>query len=86
MSNFTPAPWYAVIYDGLYDQPLITNDSGNIARVMGLDNRMHEANARLIAKAPEMYKLLKLIKSRTYFEDTFETEAVTTLLEEIDDE
>lgn len=57
--KYTPGPWHAVIYSGAFDQPLIRNDSGTIGRLHSQEDRRHEANAKLIAKAPEMFELLK---------------------------
>ena len=58
-AKHTPGPWKAVTYSGAFDQPLITSDYGTIGRLHSFDNRQHEANARLIAAAPEMLKALR---------------------------
>ncbi len=51
----TPGPWTAAVYTGKYDQPLVTAYSGgHICRVTSQDDRVHEANARLIAAAPDL--------------------------------
>lgn len=55
----TPGPWTAVIYRGTYDQPLITAKDGWIGRLNSFPERQHEANAKLIAAAPEMLKALQ---------------------------
>lgn len=53
-TKHTPGPWEAVIYDGAFDQPLIKSDHVVIGRVHGMEDRQHEANAKLIAAAPEL--------------------------------
>lgn len=61
-TKHTPGPWEAVIYDGAFDQPLIKSDHVVICRVHGMEDRQHEANAKLIAAAPEL--LDQLVKAR----------------------
>jgi hypothetical protein len=57
-TKHTKGEWNAVIYDGAFDQPLIRCNSTTIARVHGQLNRQHEANAKLIAAAPELLESL----------------------------
>lgn len=57
--NHTPGPWTAAIYAGLYDQPLVSCESGAIARIVSQDDRVHEANALLIAAAPDLLAALQ---------------------------
>lgn len=63
----TPGPWNAVTYPGAFCRSLITSDHGWIGRLHSFQNRQHEANARLIAKAPEMYEALTAVNN--YFVD-----------------
>lgn len=53
-TKHTSCPWEAIVYDGAFDQPLITSGHGTIGRLHGLEDRQHEANAKLIAAAPEL--------------------------------
>jgi hypothetical protein len=57
----TPGPWKAVTYSGEFDQPLVTSNDGFIARLNSFSNRQHEANAKLIAAAPEMLEALQAV-------------------------
>lgn len=61
-TKHTPGPWEACIYSGSFDQPLIKSDHGAIGRLHGMEGRQHEANAKLIAAAPEL--LDQLVKAR----------------------
>ena len=63
MSKFTPGKWEATAVYG--DHPLVTADGRVVA-----DCFNNEANARLIAAAPEMYRMLKeeLIPTSDYGE------------------
>ena len=61
-TKHTPGPWEAIIYDGAFDQPLITSGHGTIGRLHGMEDRQHEANAKLIAAAPELLgSLVKIL-------------------------
>ncbi|MBQ3446864.1 MAG: hypothetical protein IJG37_04385 [Synergistaceae bacterium] len=53
MSKFTQGKWTAEMIYG--DHPIVTADGRMVA-----DCFNNEANARLIASAPEMYELLKV--------------------------
>jgi len=63
----TPGPWECTIYSGAFDQPLIISESGVIGRLHSFPERQHEANARLVASAPEMLETLKRVSR--YFID-----------------
>ena len=60
MANHTPGPWY-VKRNGVRS-PVNSEDGRHIAMInynpMTMPNEMHEANARLIAAAPEMLDIL----------------------------
>lgn len=58
-TKHTPGPWEAVIYDGPFDQPLIKSGHGTIGRLHGMEDRQHEANAKLVAAAPELLEALQ---------------------------
>lgn len=60
-TKLTPGPWEAVIYDGSFDPPLIKSDHRTIGRLHGMEDRQHEANAKLIAAAPEMLEALQIL-------------------------
>lgn len=53
-SKHTQGPWEACIYSGPFDQPLILSSDGAIGRLHGMEDRQHEANAKLIAAAPDL--------------------------------
>ena len=60
MSKFTPAPWKV----GFKTDGELVILAGNevIARIEpNRDNEISDANARLIAAAPEMYEVLKVL-------------------------
>lgn len=59
-TEHTPGPWEAVTYDGAFDQPLIKSGHGTIGRLHGMEDRQHEANAKLIAAAPELLEALQV--------------------------
>ena len=58
--NYTPGPW---AFDSAHDQVIVESGFGNvaIAETYGED---WEANARLIAAAPEMLEALQLVVER----------------------
>ena len=48
----------------------------------GIDEQESWANAKLISKAPEMYKLLSKLKDRfEYFNDKFSVDEINSILE-----
>lgn len=53
MSKHTPGPWI------ITEIGTIEDDSHNPVQICAISPRNREANARLIADAPEMYDLLK---------------------------
>ncbi len=58
MPAFTPGPWKHELIHGAIDIFPASNTDSDIATVYDLSEE-GEANARLIAKAPAMYELLK---------------------------
>ena len=72
MSNFTPGPWKIsrtagrrhdlrrTISSSIYSKPGITDGRDCIVEVFGLSIENTEANAHLIAAAPELYKACKM--------------------------
>ena len=59
-TKHTPGPWEACIYSGPFDQPLILSSDGAIGRLHGMEDRQHEANAKLIAAAPDLLEALEV--------------------------
>ena len=57
MSKFSPGPWKTMDDDCVYAMNKLTR----IGHILGLSREEQDANVRLIAAAPEMYKLLKNI-------------------------
>jgi hypothetical protein len=58
-TTHTPGPWSATIYAGAFDQAIVKSETDTICRVHGQQNRQHEANALLIAAAPELLEILQ---------------------------
>ena len=72
MANHTPGPWY-VKRNGVRS-PVNSEDGRHIAMInynpMTIPDEMHEANARLIAAAPEMLEvLIDLQESAQYWSE-----------------
>jgi hypothetical protein len=58
----TPGPW--AVHPRIKDS-VVTGKGGSIADLVGTKSAQeHEANARLIAAAPEMLEVLELLESR----------------------
>ena len=88
MSEFTKGPWY-VDDNGqdLFVKSL--GDVGYICNVGWIRIKKNEANARLIAAAPEMYKTLLEVKNfleENYNDDMLCYLGIYELLERIDGE
>ena len=88
MEKHTPGPWTEKA--SLSKNTVTTKDSAHIpiAFCFSADYRVVKeanANARLIAKAPEMYELLKILKG--YIEHaSIEDEEIEKLIKEIEGE
>ncbi|MBR1437352.1 MAG: hypothetical protein IJ587_02325 [Synergistaceae bacterium] len=78
MSEFTQGKWEAVFSSlGEYPYYVTTNSEGNYHQIAFVDT---EANARLIAAAPEMYdelyEVLQLLKGKSSYDgDEFDQQA-----------
>lgn len=68
MSKHTPGPWIACEYGGYGDYDgkcrVVLGEGGDIrtAVVLGFDTPENEANARLIAAAPELLEALRIAR------------------------
>ena len=93
MSKFTPGPWHVEGYE--FTRDLVGGTIVQKYTVMSVDFDESDkfgqlvANARLIAKAPEMYEALKKLMDRldAHFGGTYdwrEQEVARKLLSEID--
>lgn len=62
MSKHTPGPWHVEVTLSAIN---VDSDMGGIAQVFGADNPDDETmpNARLLAKSPELYDLLKQVRT-----------------------
>lgn len=73
MGDFTPGPWYSTIQPEWESEPVTAhiqsaskNEDNYVCAVEILDNEC-EANARLIAAAPEMYNgILRIIDEHSH--------------------
>jgi len=94
MSTFTPGPWRVEgRYDVVQDKPFpcprkIVNTISGECRDVGepgdVGNNTDGANARLIAKSPEMYRLLKELVLGSHNQSLAAQNEVYILLKEID--
>ncbi|MBR2208099.1 MAG: hypothetical protein IJ859_04740 [Synergistaceae bacterium] len=80
MSKFTKGEWY-VFNNGTYIFVGSSGSVGHICKVGWVKSKEVEANARLIAAAPEMYQHLRLILN-----EEFSSDDVEQLLARIDGE
>ena len=72
MSNHTPGPW--IVKRNGVRSPVNSEDGRHIAMInynpMTIPDEMHEANARLVAAAPEMLEvLIELQESAQYWSE-----------------
>ena len=86
MSQHTPGPWSARIYGG-WDTPRIWSDEGSIAMIQhhASSPAEGEANAKLIAAAPDLLasvkELLNCIDSNRDWEEAKRARAALTKVE-----
>lgn len=59
--KFTPGPWIPC-EDGLVDKMVVGGDYDLIIDITHKNDKRNDADAYLIAAAPEMYELLKRLK------------------------
>jgi hypothetical protein len=71
MSKFTPGPWKIQSFRNGWRQPVGPNDFFTSAYVSGADESEIQANARLIAAAPELYIICKAIVDSSTFDKVF---------------
>jgi len=62
-ATFTPGPWYTYQSHKDVNRHIASKDGKSIAK------EVHHANARLIAAAPEMYEMCKLLEECMEFID-----------------
>lgn len=65
MSAHTPGPWL-VLRDPEVGGPLVATEDVAIADVMEMEGGMSEANARLIAAAPDLLAALRQVVESAY--------------------
>ena len=85
MSKHTPGPWNVVEHDYIVSKE--NRDYGRIiARILKIDisDPAEEANAHLIAAAPEMFALLEEIESKRIYLGAKLTKKITKLLDKAD--
>ena len=77
MSKHSPGPWYAVVDTVYTDGCEAYGPTMAIAEVDGLGNENQEANAHLIAAAPDMLKALEDVDARLTHIGHMEANALT---------